>query len=130
MTTQPGTIAPSRLARLGFRDVEAAGTHLAALTDPAAAVDALVEAAAGAADPDVALAGITELVGAASDAAELLRALAADRGLRSRLAAVCGASPALADHLRAHPEQWLELRSGAMLEPAAAELLDTSTVAG
>ena len=127
MTTQPGTIAPSRLARLGFRDVEAAGSHLAALTHPAADVDALVEAAAGAAAPDVALAGITELVGSADDGAELMRALASDQGLRSRLAAVCGASPALADHLRAHPEHWPDLRSGAALEPAAAELLDTTT---
>ena len=130
MTTRPDTAWSGRLARLGYRDADAATAHLAALTAASADVDALVETVAGAADPDVALVGVTRLVQVAPDPSELLRAVAGDAGLRARLAAVCGASRALADHLRAHPEHWTDLRSGASLEQPGADLLDEATVGG
>ena len=54
---------------------------------------------------------------------DLLAALRADAGLRSRLTAVLGASAALGDHLARHPDDW-QVLSGpdALRSPAAAEL--------
>ncbi len=101
-----------RLARSGFRDVDAAAGHADSLALHTDDVDVLVEAAARGADPDVALQGLAAIGEAGDDGAGLVRAAARDEVLRGRLAAVCGASPALADHLRAHPEHGHDLRSG------------------
>ena len=130
MSPRPATMTSGQLARLGFRDVDQAAVAVAALTAVDGDVVALVGALAEAADPDAALAGAVRIVEAAADGAALLRAAADDDGLRSRLSAVCGASPALADYLRAHPEYWPDLRSGASLDRPGAALLDAETAQG
>ena len=79
----------------------------------------VVAALAAAPDPDQALAGLARM----GRDEPLLDALRSDRGLRARLAAVLGASTALADHLRRHPDDW-RLLSGPDAEraPGADEL--------
>ena len=62
----------------------------------------LVQALAGAADPDLALAALARM---APDA-ELRNALRSDEGLRDRLTSVLGASAALGDHLARHRADW------------------------
>src|SRR6266700_2186224 len=102
-----GTTLAGRLASLGFADADRAERLIAGelALDIKGADGALVEALAAAADPDAALAGLARL---APDAG-LLAALRAEPGLRARLAAVLGASAALADHLARHPADWREL---------------------
>ncbi len=99
-----GATLAGRLAALGFADTRAAERLLTLDLglDPAGADAELTAALAAAPDPDVALAGLARL----SPDAELRRALRADAGLRARLTAVLGASPALAEHLRRHPGDW------------------------
>jgi glutamate-ammonia-ligase adenylyltransferase len=93
-----------RLAVLGFADTAAAERVLTEdLGWDVLGEDADIVTALGAsADPDLALAGLARL---APDAG-LRAALRAGEGLRTRLAAVLGTSPALADHLRRHPGDW------------------------
>ncbi len=62
----------------------------------------LLQALAGAADPDLAVAGLARM---APDA-ELREALRADAGLRDRLVSVLGASAALGGHLARHRGDW------------------------
>ncbi|WP_308286820.1 bifunctional [glutamine synthetase] adenylyltransferase/[glutamine synthetase]-adenylyl-L-tyrosine phosphorylase [Actinomadura parmotrematis] len=104
-----------RLARLGFTDPARAER----LLDSAAAPGAdLLEAAGGAADPDLALGGLVRLLEAAREAGEdeaLRAALAAEPATRARLLAVLGVSDALGDHLARHPGHWRVLRAA---EPA------------
>src|SRR6266568_1503383 len=142
-----GTTLAGRLASLGFADADRAERLIAGelALDIKGADGALVEALAAAADPDAALAGLARL---APDAG-LLAALRAEPGLRARLAAVLGASAALADHLARHPADWRELtgpravsrpepgelRAGLLAsvgaDPAAAEpSADPATLAG
>ncbi|HLK95882.1 MAG TPA: bifunctional [glutamine synthetase] adenylyltransferase/[glutamine synthetase]-adenylyl-L-tyrosine phosphorylase [Nocardioidaceae bacterium] len=128
MSTPPATMASNQLARLGFRDIDQAAKAVATLGAGGGDVTELVGALAEAADPDVALAGAVRIVEAGAEGAALLRAAAEDDGLRSRLSALCGASPALADHLRAHPECWRDLRSGASLDRPGAALLDEQAI--
>jgi len=130
------------LARLGFADAarveQLLGPGGLGLLDgcppagapAAAAPPPLLAALAGAADPDLAVSGLVRLLEAqrgpqaretGHSGAELLDALAADAGLRARLAAVLGASTALADHLSAQPGDWRLLASapGGPQPPAA-----------
>ncbi|PVG81870.1 bifunctional glutamine-synthetase adenylyltransferase/deadenyltransferase [Nocardioides gansuensis] len=101
-----------QLVRLGFADSARAADRLAALGDPG---PPLLTAIGTAADPDQALAGMLRLAAAveAHEGVEGRRAMLAeiadDEGTAMRLAAVLGASVALADHLARHPEQWREL---------------------
>jgi glutamate-ammonia-ligase adenylyltransferase len=99
-----GSTLAGRLAALGFADTDAAQRLLTdELGLAAAGADGeLVAAIAAAPDPDLALAGLARL----PRDEELIDGLRADPGLRSRLLAVLGASPALADHLRRHPADW------------------------
>ncbi len=101
------------LARLGFGDVLPAEVALTRLglwdgrpVDPGA--EAVVQALADTADPDLAAGSLLRLA-EATDAAPLVSALRAEPGLRRRLLAVLGASSALADHLVAHPGHWRDL---------------------
>jgi [glutamine synthetase] adenylyltransferase / [glutamine synthetase]-adenylyl-L-tyrosine phosphorylase len=104
--------ALGRLARLGFAEPEATGAALAAAglwddgpADPGA--EALLVALADTADPDAAVLGLGRLLASGSGGADaLLRGLREREGLRRRLCAVLGASPALADHLALHPGEW------------------------
>ncbi len=104
--------AGGRLARLGLQHPQA-DQRVDALGLAGDAREAVLAQVATAPDPDAALAGLVGLVEAAPDRCDLRTALRDDEVLRARLAAVCGASLALADHLRAHPEHWTDLRATA-----------------
>jgi [glutamine synthetase] adenylyltransferase / [glutamine synthetase]-adenylyl-L-tyrosine phosphorylase len=115
-----------RLARFGFDDGERAARLL---SDPALGLwdlernepadpeaGAVVSALARAGDPDLALRSLSRLVEAldrADDdggaAATLLARLRGSGHLRARLLSVLGASSGLADHLAAHPTDWVVL---------------------
>ncbi|MFI6707518.1 bifunctional [glutamine synthetase] adenylyltransferase/[glutamine synthetase]-adenylyl-L-tyrosine phosphorylase [Nonomuraea sp. NPDC050478] len=106
----------ARLARLGFADaataarlVEQAGVELGDLLD----------ALAGVADPDLALASLTRL---AEREPAVLDRLRADGALRERVLAVLGVSAALGEHLVRHPAQ-LDTLALPGLGEARAELL-------
>ncbi len=112
------------LARMGFAD--AARAELLLLQDlgtPSAELrtDPVVAAIAAAADPDLALAGMARLFGAAARKDALRSALRAEQDFRDRLTAVLGVSAGLADHLTRHPED-AEILRGAVVRPEAAEL--------
>jgi [glutamine synthetase] adenylyltransferase / [glutamine synthetase]-adenylyl-L-tyrosine phosphorylase len=108
-----GSLA-GQLAAMGFADTERAQRLLAGL----GGVDTgLLQALAGAADPDQALAALARM----RPDPGLLAALEADAGLRDRLAAVLGASAALGDHLARHPADWQLLAEEAPF-PARSEL--------
>jgi [glutamine synthetase] adenylyltransferase / [glutamine synthetase]-adenylyl-L-tyrosine phosphorylase len=99
-----GRTLAGRLAALGFADTADAQRLLAdELGLDLLGRDApIITALAAAPDPDLALAGLARLL----PDEQLLVALRADDGLRAGLAAVLGASAALADHLRRHPADW------------------------
>jgi glutamate-ammonia-ligase adenylyltransferase len=103
--TRPRTTTGT-LARLGFRDVEAALAHLETLGE---AIDPLLAMFSHTGDPDLALAALCRLGLAVDDRAALLRELDDDEGTAMRLLCVLGASEALGDHLVRHPEHWREL---------------------
>ena len=95
------TTPAGKLARLGFADAARAERLLSddlALDAEGADAD-LLAALAAAADPDLALTTLARM----PLGGDLLDALRADAGLRSRLTAVLGASAALGDHLARHP---------------------------
>ena len=94
------------LARLGFADPDQA---MAELDRIGGARQPMMSAFAHSADPDLALAALIRLAEAVEDRAGLLGALTDDETTAARLLAVLGASTALGDHLRRHPEQWREL---------------------
>jgi [glutamine synthetase] adenylyltransferase / [glutamine synthetase]-adenylyl-L-tyrosine phosphorylase len=104
-----GTLA-GQLAAMGFADTSRAQQLLSGLGIEAAVADPengstdrpLLQAMAGAADPDLALAGLSRI----EPDAELREALRTDAGLRDRLISVLGASAALGDHLARHPGDW------------------------
>ncbi len=101
-----------RLARLGFADAAASAELVAAWTNhgTSAQIDAALTELQCAADPDLALAGLNNLVHARPDLFELL---ADNEVLIHRLAAVLGASVALNQHLCANPGD-LEVLCGAV----------------
>src|ERR1700722_10257618 len=67
--------------------------------------ETVLAAIAGAADPDLALAGLARIAGVerGDDAADLRATLRSEPGFRQRLIAVLGSSVGLADHLARHP---------------------------
>ncbi len=83
--------------------------------------DAVLAALAAAADPDLALAGLARVFGAAEHPQALYQALRDEPDFRDRLAAVLGVSAGLADHLTRHPEDAHLLR-GDITRPDPAEL--------
>ena len=106
---------------MGFADAARAERLLSedlALDAEGADADLLASLAA-AADPDLALVTLARM----PLGGDLLAALRADAGLRSRLTAVLGASAALGDHLVRHPADWRVLSGpDALRGPGAAEL--------
>jgi [glutamine synthetase] adenylyltransferase / [glutamine synthetase]-adenylyl-L-tyrosine phosphorylase len=110
---------------MGFADpARAEPLLLTALAVPAAELrsDPLVTAIASAADPDLALAGLSRLFAAAGPGQTALRAaLRAEEDFRDRLTAVLGVSAGLADHLARHPEDAATLR-GTVTRPEPDEL--------
>ncbi len=114
------TSGSAALVRLGFREPQDAITALTGLglwhqdrpvDDGAAQV---VQAAADAADPDLALDSLLRLYEAAPDRDELLTAICAVEGFRTRLLAVLATSLALGEHLAQHPADWRVLRDDAV----------------
>ncbi len=133
-TDQP-VISAGRLARIGVQS-PAASDHLRTLDLHGDDLDRVLAQIAAAADPDAALLGLAGLVAAADRRRIPVRsALTEDAGLLCRLAAVCGSSLALGDHLAAHPDQWQDLCTGASppqvltADPQAAEDPDALRVA-
>jgi len=124
VTSRRDTSATARLARFGFADPSGAESALLSPELGALADDEAVLVALGAvADPDAALGALRLLVtslgaaGGAAEAARLVSAVREDARLRSRLLAVVGASPALADHLSRHPTHWAALRPEREVRP-------------
>src|SRR5215472_13505491 len=118
-----GTTLAGQLAAMGFADTARAQRLITEdlVLDTAAADSGLLPALAAAADPDLALAGLARLAGAA----DLRAALRADEGFRTRLIAVLGASAALGGHLARHPGDWSVLRGPeALRRPTGGELRD------
>ncbi len=111
-----------RLARLGFLDADGAGALLSGAplslwdAEANAPVDegaaAVVAALGRSADPDAAVRALARMA-----EPELLDSLRADASLRARLTSLLGASPALADHLTAHRDDWRVL-AGDLDRPA------------
>jgi len=108
-----GFANPARAESLLLTELGMAAAELR--TDP------LVTATATAADPDLALAGLARLFGAAAAPDALRAALRAEQDFRDRLTAVLGVSAGLADHLARHPED-AEILRGAISRPEAADL--------
>jgi glutamate-ammonia-ligase adenylyltransferase len=94
------------LVRLGFFDADRAQKLLSDLGD---VVRPLAPLLGRTADPDLALSALVDLANAVEDRERLLQEVADDEGTSMRLLSVLGASQALGDHLRRHPEQWHEL---------------------
>ena len=92
--------------RLGFLDPDRARTLLESLGDVAAPIVPLIGRSA---DPDQALSALVALADAVDDRDRLLREVADDEGTSMRLLSVLGASQALGEHLRRHPDHWHEL---------------------
>ena len=103
--------ASGRLARLGFREAERAREAVQRL-GPAG--EELVYLVATTADPDLALSALADVVDLATDGEALLAVLVEDEGTAMRLLSVLGASTALGDHLRRHPEHWHDLTDPAL----------------
>ena len=112
MTTPPGmarpTSAAGTLARYGFADAARAQATLAALeVAEGPGRDALLDALARTADPDLALRQLQRLADSECDG--LLFTLRINPSLRDRLLAVLGASVELGDHLVASAGEWRTL---------------------
>src|ERR1019366_6074403 len=115
-----GTLA-GQLAAMGFADTGRARRLLTEdlRLDLEGADAGLLEALAGAADPDLALTGLARL----EPDAQLRAALRAEPDLRERLFSVLGASAALGEHLARHRGDWQVLRGpGARRRAAGSEL--------
>ena len=109
---------PARLARLGFADAAAAAAMVESWQQegtPEQVEWALAELP-GTADPDLALAGFHQLVGARPG---LLGEIGRDPGFGRRLVAVLGASVALNQHLGNHPDDVSALIGSVARRPAA-----------
>ena len=110
----------ARLARAGFSEPASAAPALESLTGLGVGdEDELVAALALTADPDAALSFLAQLASRLPDPAALTEAFAADAEARDRLLAVLGASPALAEHLLRHPEDWRAATEAQQRTPAA-----------
>ncbi|MET0999904.1 MAG: bifunctional [glutamine synthetase] adenylyltransferase/[glutamine synthetase]-adenylyl-L-tyrosine phosphorylase [Marmoricola sp.] len=106
MATEAGDTNLGSLARLGFADTEHARKlfeELGPVTKP------LAPLLGRSADPDLALSALVALADAAEDRQQLLQEVADDEGTSMRLLSVLGASQALGEHLRRHPDHWHEL---------------------
>ncbi len=101
-----GDFTQGKLVRLGFLDPDRAHVLLQGLGEVAAPIVPLIGRSA---DPDQALAALIALSEAVDDRDTLLQEVADDEGTSMRLLSVLGASQALGEHLRRHPEQWHEL---------------------
>ena len=114
------SVSLSALARLGFTELSAAAQSLVELAE-LTAVDraALLDGAAGGADPDAALSGMLRI--ARRDAAAIGALLRVDE-VRARVWAVLGASTGLADFFLRHPEALDVLSELTVGVPDAAQL--------
>ena len=117
MTGRRDSSSTARLARAGFSEPDKAAAALESLTRRGVGdEEELVAALALTADPDAALLSLDDLAGRLGDAAELRSTFDADPSARNRLLTVLGASPALAEHLMRHPDDW-RAAADARLQP-------------
>jgi glutamate-ammonia-ligase adenylyltransferase len=120
VTGRPDSSSSARLARAGFSEPDKAAAALESLTHRGVGdEEELVAALARSADPDAALLSLDELAGRLAEPTELRSTFTADPGARDRLLAVLGASPALAEHLMRHPDDW-RAAADARLQPPSA----------
>jgi [glutamine synthetase] adenylyltransferase / [glutamine synthetase]-adenylyl-L-tyrosine phosphorylase len=96
------------LARMGFADTTRAEGQLADLG--ITGDEPLLAALAQAADPELALTGLSRIAERSGDDGVLHETLNADRPFRERLTAVLGVSKELAEHLARHPSDCAVLR--------------------
>lgn len=101
------------LSRWGFADPDGTRRHL---RDIGVLTESQLEQIARVADPDAAVACLSDL--AMATGAEALATQLTDDVVRARLFAVLGSSVALGDHLARHPERLADLRAGVMPESA------------
>ena len=107
MTGRRDGSGTARLARAGFAEPASAAPALASLIGLGVGDEEDLVAALGlTADPDAALASLEQLASRLPDAKALATAFSEDPGARDRVFAVLGASPALAEHLLRHPDDW------------------------
>lgn len=117
------SVTAGALARRGFGDGERTERLLADAGLELERDTGTIDALGAAADPDLALLGLSRLAESESDPEALRTALREEPDLRDRLARVLGASVALTDHLVRHSGEWRELRGAdSMRVPSAAEL--------
>jgi glutamate-ammonia-ligase adenylyltransferase len=120
VTGRPDSSSAARLARAGFSEPDKAAAALESLTHRGVGdEEELVAALALSADPDAAILALDELAGRLPEPTRLRSTFAADPGARDRLLAVLGASPALAEHLLRHPDDW-RAAADARLQPPSA----------
>ncbi len=120
----PRISSSSRLVRYGFQSLEVSARNLDRLGPVAGELLPLLGVTA---DPDQALAYLTDLANRVAERDALLRVLGDDEGTAMRLLSVLGASRALGDHLLKHPEHWRELTDSELgsTRPPAFVLRDT-----
>ena len=111
----PRATLAGQLAAMGFADTARAQDVVRELH--LATESPLLQALAGAADPDQALAALARM----EPDDELLRALTDDERLRIRLVSVLGASAALGDHLARHRRDWRLLAEETSFPAGSAE---------
>jgi [glutamine synthetase] adenylyltransferase / [glutamine synthetase]-adenylyl-L-tyrosine phosphorylase len=105
--TVPVSLSSAAFARLGFSDSRTAAADWRRIDCPD---DDLLNALAGAADPDQAIADLARMLAQGGpEAAALRTALPGSPGLQRRLAYVLGASTALGDYLVRHVAEWRQL---------------------
>jgi [glutamine synthetase] adenylyltransferase / [glutamine synthetase]-adenylyl-L-tyrosine phosphorylase len=103
---------------MGFADTAKAGRLIAELAFDTDGPDGvLLDALAGAADPDLALAALARM----QPDGQLRQQLRNNAGLRDRLVSVLGASAALGEHLARHQDDW-RLLAQSVSFPEKAEL--------
>jgi glutamate-ammonia-ligase adenylyltransferase len=104
VTTPVSATSTAQLSRRGFVDAGVAGERIADLARRGVELpESILDAMGASADPDLALAGLIRVLDAESPSRSVVDALVDDGELTVRLAAVLGASEALADHLVRHP---------------------------
>ncbi len=111
----------ARVVRWGCAHPQVAVQHVAHLESICPLPDAGWDVCAEAADPDLAVSRLAQLLDTAFGGA-IAEELRSDPEVGSRLVAVLGVSEALADHLLRHPRQWTAIAHAELTRPDALDL--------
>ncbi len=109
--TERVDITKGNLARIGFFEPERARHVFEGLGEVGRPMVAPIGRSA---DPDLALSSLMALADVVEDRDLLLQDVADDEGTSMRLLSVLGASQAMGEHLRRHPDHWHELNDPTM----------------